>query len=319
MQAVPVSHKKMNVVLENINQVLVGKEEVAVLSLAALLSGSHVLLEDVPGVGKTMLVRAIAKSFDCDFQRIQFTPDLLPSDVTGVSIYNPKEMAFEFRPGPIFGNIVLADEINRASPKTQSAFLEAMEEDRVTVDGHTMELPNPFFVMATQNPIDYQGTYPLPEAQLDRFLFKLKMGYPSAEEELEMLERVSENHPIESMEVAMSQEELADMQTEVKKVFIDESVRIYIVELAAKTREDKRLDLGMSPRGSIALMNAAKALAYLQDRDYVLPDDVKYLAPYVMPHRLILNAEAKYAGLTGEDIIDSILKTTEIPIRKDFS
>lgn len=319
MQAVPVSHKKMNVVLENINQVIVGKEEVAVLSLAALLSGNHVLLEDVPGVGKTMLVRAIAKSFDCDFQRIQFTPDLLPSDVTGVSIYNPKEMAFEFRPGPIFGNIVLADEINRASPKTQSAFLEAMEEDRVTVDGHTMELPKPFFVMATQNPIDYQGTYPLPEAQLDRFLFKLKMGYPTAEEELEMLERVSENHPIESMEVAMSQEELADMQTEVKKVFIDESVRIYIVELAAKTREDKRLDLGMSPRGSIALMNAAKALAYLQDRDYVLPDDVKYLAPYVMPHRLILNAEAKYAGLTGEDIIDSILKTTEIPIRKDFS
>lgn len=319
MQAVPVSHKKMNVVLENINQVIVGKEEVAVLSLAALLSGNHVLLEDVPGVGKTMLVRAIAKSFDCDFQRIQFTPDLLPSDVTGVSIYNPKEMAFEFRPGPIFGNIVLADEINRASPKTQSAFLEAMEEDRVTVDGHTMELPKPFFVMATQNPIDYQGTYPLPEAQLDRFLFKLKMGYPTAEEELEMLERVSENHPIESMEVAMSQEELADMQTEVKKVFIDESVRIYIVELAAKTREDKRLDLGMSPRGSIALMNAAKALAYLQDRDYVLPDDVKYLAPYVMPHRLILNVEAKYAGLTGEDIIDSILKTTEIPIRKDFS
>lgn len=319
MQAVPVSHKKMNVVLENINQVIVGKEEVAVLSLAALLSGNHVLLEDVPGVGKTMLVRAIAKSFDCDFQRIQFTPDLLPSDVTGVSIYNPKEMAFEFRPGPIFGNIVLADEINRASPKTQSAFLEAMEEDRVTVDGHTMELPKPFFVMATQNPIDYQGTYPLPEAQLDRFLFKLKMGYPTAEEELEMLERVSENHPIEPMEVAMSQEELADMQTEVKKVFIDESVRIYIVELAAKTREDKRLDLGMSPRGSIALMNAAKALAYLQDRDYVLPDDVKYLAPYVMPHRLILNAEAKYAGLTGEDIIDSILKTTEIPIRKDFS
>lgn len=319
MQAVPVSHKKMNVVLENINQVIVGKEEVAVLSLAALLSGNHVLLEDVPGVGKTMLVRAIAKSFDCDFQRIQFTPDLLPSDVTGVSIYNPKEMAFEFRPGPIFGNIVLADEINRASPKTQSAFLEAMEEDRVTVDGHTMELPKPFFVMATQNPIDYQGTYPLPEAQLDRFLFKLKMGYPTAEEELEMLERVSENHPIEPMEVAMSQEELADMQTEVKKVFIDESVRIYIVELAAKTREDKRLDLGMSPRGSIALMNAAKALAYLQDRDYVLPDDVKYLAPYVMPHRLILNVEAKYAGLTGEDIIDSILKTTEIPIRKDFS
>lgn len=319
MQAVPVSHKKMNVVLENINQVIVGKEEVAVLSLAALLSGNHVLLEDVPGVGKTMLVRAIAKSFDCDFQRTQFTPDLLPSDVTGVSIYNPKEMAFEFRPGPIFGNIVLADEINRASPKTQSAFLEAMEEDRVTVDGHTMELPKPFFVMATQNPIDYQGTYPLPEAQLDRFLFKLKMGYPTAEEELEMLERVSENHPIEPMEVAMSQEELADMQTEVKKVFIDESVRIYIVELAAKTREDKRLDLGMSPRGSIALMNAAKALAYLQDRDYVLPDDVKYLAPYVMPHRLILNVEAKYAGLTGEDIIDSILKTTEIPIRKDFS
>src|SRR5699024_3172571 len=203
----------------NINKVIIGKEEVAVLSMTALLSEGHVLLEDVPGVGKTMLVRALAKSLDCEFKRIQFTPDLLPSDVTGVSIYNPKEMEFEFRPGPILGNILLADEINRASPKTQSAFLEAMEEHSVTVDGNTIRLPEPFFVMATQNPVDYQGTYPLPEAQLDRFLMKLKMGYPAMKDEVEMLDRSSESQPIENIEPVLSREELQEMQEEIKKVY----------------------------------------------------------------------------------------------------
>lgn len=318
MQTVSVYNKKINAVLENINKVMIGKEESVVLSLAALLSGGHVLLEDVPGVGKTMLVRAIAKSLAGDFRRIQFTPDLLPSDITGVSIYNPKEMEFEFRPGPILSNIILADEINRASPKTQSAFLEAMEEDSITVDGETITLPKPFFVMATQNPIDYQGTYPLPEAQLDRFLFKLKMGYPTEKEELDMLEQVSENHPIESVEACMTREELLAMQEKVKEVYVDENVRLYVVRLVAKTREDERLELGVSPRGSIALMKAAKALAYIQDRDFVLPDDVKYLAPHVLSHRVILHAEAKYAGMMSETVIHSIVKTTEIPIRKDF-
>lgn len=315
----PDYNKKIEKAIQNINKVIIGKEEVAVLSLTALLAGSHVLLEDVPGVGKTMLVRGIAKSFDCDFRRIQFTPDLLPSDITGVSIYNPKDMDFEFRPGPILGNIILADEINRTTPKTQSAFLEAMEEGSVTVDGNTIELNQPFFVMATQNPIDYEGTYPLPEAQLDRFLLKLKMGYPTPKDELEMLARTSNKHPIESIGAVVSQEQLTAMQDEVKEVYVDKNIQHYIVDLIAKTREDERLDLGVSPRGTLALMQACKAFAFIQNRGFVLPDDVKYLAPFVLTHRLLLNAESRYAGITSEDVIDSILKTTQIPIRKEFS
>jgi len=319
MQEMPDYNKKIEKAIQNINKVIIGKEEVAVLSLTALLAGSHVLLEDVPGVGKTMLVRGIAKSFDCDFRRIQFTPDLLPSDITGVSIYNPKDMDFEFRPGPILGNIILADEINRTTPKTQSAFLEAMEEGSVTVDGNTIELNQPFFVMATQNPIDYEGTYPLPEAQLDRFLLKLKMGYPTPKDELEMLARTSNKHPIESIGAVVSQEQLTAMQDEVKEVYVDKNIQHYIVDLIAKTREDERLDLGVSPRGTLALMQACKAFAFIQNRGFVLPDDVKYLAPFVLTHRLLLNAESRYAGITSEDVIDSILKTTQIPIRKEFS
>ncbi|WP_156291035.1 AAA family ATPase [Oceanobacillus salinisoli] len=318
MQDTTVYNEKIEKVLANINKVMIGKEDVATLSLVALLAEGHVLLEDVPGVGKTMLVRALAKSLDCDFRRIQFTPDLLPSDVTGISIYNPKELEFEFRAGPILGNIILADEINRTSPKTQSSLLEAMEEKNVTVDGQSIPLKKPFFVMATQNPIEYEGTYPLPEAQLDRFILKLKMGYPTFMEELEILERTSTNHPIEEIEAVMTRDELVAIQQEVREVYIDRNIQQYIINLVTKTREDFATYLGVSPRGAIALMKAAKAYAYIYERDYVLPDDVKLLAPYVMGHRIILTSEAKYEGMTSEDVIANIVKTTHIPIRKDF-
>ena len=312
-------NEKIYPVIENINRVMIGKEEVVTLSLVALLAKGHVLLEDVPGVGKTMLVKTLAKSLDCDFKRIQFTPDLLPSDVTGVSIYNPKEMEFEFRGGPILGNIILADEINRTSPKTQSALLEAMEEKSVSVDGKTILLNEPFFVMATQNPIEYEGTYPLPEAQLDRFILKLKMGYPSFAEEVELLEKTSMNHPIESIEAVMSREELIAVQEEVKNVYVDRTIQTYIVNVVNRTRTHQAIYLGVSPRGSIALMKAAKAYAYIHGRDYVIPDDVKYLAPFVLSHRLIITSEGKYNGETGESVIESILKTTHIPVRREFN
>ncbi|WP_100012547.1 AAA family ATPase [Lentibacillus sediminis] len=319
MQGVTVYNEKIEKVLSNINKVMIGKEEVATLSLVALLAQGHVLLEDVPGVGKTMLVRTLAKSLDCDFRRIQFTPDLLPSDVTGISIYNPKELEFEFRPGPILGNIILADEINRTSPKTQSSLLEGMEEKSVTVDGKTLPLSKPFFVMATQNPIEYEGTYPLPEAQLDRFIIKLKMGYPSFTDELEMLDRTSRNHPIDTIAAVMSRDELSNVQDEVKKVYIDKNVQHYIINLVSNTRANSSIYLGVSPRGSIALMQAAKAYAYVCGRDYVLPDDVKFLAPYVLSHRIILTSEARYDGLESEQVVASIVKNTHIPIRKDFN
>lgn len=313
-----VYNAKIEKVIENINKVMIGKEDVAVLSLVALLAEGHVLLEDVPGVGKTMLVRTLAKSLDCDFKRIQFTPDLLPSDVTGISIYNPKEMEFEFRGGPILGNIVLADEINRTSPKTQSALLEGMEEKSVTVDGKTIPLQRPFFVMATQNPIEYEGTYPLPEAQLDRFLLKLTMGYPSLREELEMLERTSKQHPIETISPVMTKEELVSIQEEVRNVYIESNVQQYIINLVRETRNYNAIFLGVSPRGSIALMKAAKAYAFIKGRDFVLPDDVKYLAPYVLTHRIILTSEAKYDGNTAKQIVETIVKQTFVPIRKEF-
>lgn len=318
MQEKTIYNERIGKVLTNINNVIVGKEEEAALSLIALLAQGHVLLEDVPGVGKTMLVRALAKSLDCDFKRIQFTPDLLPSDVTGVSIYNPKELEFEFRSGPILGNIVLADEINRTSPKTQSALLEGMEEKNVTVDGNTIPLKRPFFVMATQNPIEYEGTYPLPEAQLDRFILKLNMGYPTPEQELQMLDITSKNHPIESISAVMTREELISIQEEVQNIYIDPNVQQYIINLVQKTRYSKSIYLGVSPRGSIALMKAAKAYAFMHGRDYVLPDDVKYLAPYVLAHRIILNSEAKYGGLTSDRVIQSVVENTPIPIRKEF-
>lgn len=317
MQELVLHNKKINHILTNINKVIIGKDNVATLSLVALLAEGHVLLEDVPGVGKTMLVRALAKSLDCDFKRIQFTPDLLPSDITGVSIYNPKELEFEFRSGPVFGNIVLADEINRTSPKTQSSLLEGMEEKSVTVDGITMKLPEPFFVMATQNPIEYEGTYPLPEAQLDRFILKLKMGYPSMEDEVDMLDRVMENSPIDEISAVMSKEELMSIREDIKGVYVARNIQRYIIELVNRTRNHPAIYLGVSPRGSIALMKASKAYAYIQGRDYVLPDDVKYLAEYVLSHRIILTPEANYENIKNEDMIASIVQAVNVPIQRD--
>ncbi len=311
-----VMHKQVQAIIENIEKVMIGKREVAELSVIALLSGGHVLLEDVPGVGKTMMVKALAKSVSADFKRIQFTPDLLPSDVIGVSIYNPKTLQFEFRPGPIIGNIILADEINRTSPKTQSALLESMEEASVTIDGETLQIKKPFFVMATQNPIEYEGTYPLPEAQLDRFLLKIRMGYPSAQEEVEVLRRAANSEPIVHLAPVISLEELLDLQEEVRNVYIEDSVKSYIVQLARATRNVSEVYLGVSPRASIALMKASQAYAKMQDRDYVKPDDVQYLAPFVFGHRLILKPEARYEGVTAEDILDRIITKSVIPIKR---
>ncbi len=310
-------NSKLHDLFQNIEKVMIGKNEVTTLSIVALLAKGHVLLEDVPGVGKTMLVKALSKSVDSEFKRIQFTPDLLPSDVTGVSIYNPKEMQFEFRPGPILGNIVLADEINRTSPKTQSALLEGMEEGSITVDGMTVPLKNPFFVMATQNPIEYEGTYPLPEAQLDRFLLKLSMGYPTAQEEMQMLNNVSRSHPIQTLEAVMSQEELIDCQQQVDEVYVDQNIQRYIINIVTETRNHASSYLGVSPRGSIALMKAAKAYAFIHDRDYVLPDDVKYLAPFVLAHRIILTSEARFEGVTASGLIEELMEKISIPVRRE--
>ncbi|SDI40290.1 AAA family ATPase [Alteribacillus bidgolensis] len=306
----------LQTVIENIERVVVGKREEIELSLTALLAKGHVLLEDVPGVGKTMMVRAIARSIGAEFNRIQFTPDLLPSDVTGVSIYNQKTLAFEFREGPIMGNVVLADEINRTSPKTQAALLEALEEKSVTIDGTTRPLQDPFFVMATQNPIEYGGTYPLPEAQLDRFLLKLKMGYPSYEEELEVLNRVAEKHPIEDLTEVLSLEEVLAMHKEVTQVYVDASIKHYIIAIINETRTHRDIHLGVSPRGSIALMKTAQAYAFLQGREYVIPDDVKYLSPFVLSHRLILRPDLQMVEKSGEDVIGEVLNTLRVPLSK---
>lgn len=313
------SQLKINSIIDNMSKVIIGKKEVAQLSVAALLAGGHILLEDVPGVGKTMLVRALAKSTGANFRRIQFTPDLLPSDVVGVSIYNPKEMAFEFRPGPIMGNIVLADEINRTSPKTQSALLEGMEESSVTVDGETLSIPKPFFVMATQNPIEHEGTYPLPEAQLDRFIMKLKMGYPSPSEEVEVLNRLEHSIPIDDLETVITLEELLDLQKEVKQVHVSDVLKAYIVELASRTRHDPYVYLGASPRASIALMRISQSYALMQGRDYVTPDDIQYLAPFVFAHRIILKPEARYEGVVTHDIVKEMIKRTPVPVERNVA
>jgi MoxR-like ATPase len=294
--------------------VIVGKDSVIELVLVALLSDGHILLEDVPGTGKTMLAKSIARSIGCDFKRIQFTPDLIPSDVTGINIYNQARGAFEFRPGPVIAQIVLADEINRATPRTQSALLEAMEERQVTVDGETMRLPSPFLVLATQNPIELEGTFPLPEAQLDRFLVRLKIGYPSEEEEDAMVARFEDENPLEALEPVLGAEDLRGLSVAATRVFCEPIVRRYIVRLITASREHPGLDLGASPRATLALFRAARALALVRGRAYVLPDDAKTLAPVVLPHRLILSSQTRLRGKDAAAIVDEVLASVPAPV-----
>lgn len=310
------SSHKIEQIIEQVEQVIVGKRRVIELSLTALFAGGHVLIEDVPGVGKTMLVRALAKSLDTTFQRIQFTPDLLPSDVTGVSVFNPDSHKFEFRPGPIMGNIILADEINRTAPRTQAALLEGMAENSVTVDGTTYPLAEPFFVMATQNPIEYEGTYALPEAQLDRFLFKITMGYPTKAEEVELLDGERSSVVLSSVQTVIHSDELVELKKMSQKVTLSDELKSYIVELSQATRQHQTITLGASPRATIALMKAAKSFAFVSGRNFVTPDDIKYLAPFVFGHRLILTANALYNGIKPEQVIHDILSDLAVPIEK---
>ncbi|HHH40681.1 MAG TPA: MoxR family ATPase [Chloroflexi bacterium] len=282
--------------------------------LVALLCEGHVLIEDVPGVGKTMLARAIAASLGLSFKRLQCTPDLLPNDITGVSVFNQKTREFEFRPGPAFVHVLLADEITRATPRTQSALLEAMGERQVTVDGVTYPLPRPFIVLATQNPIEYEGTFPLPEAQLDRFLLRLSLGYPDADEERRILRRLQREHPIESLGQVVEGERLPDLARRVWEVHVDETVEAYVVRLVQATREHPDLALGASPRGSLALFKTAQALAALRGRDYVLPDDVKRMAPLTLTHRLLLKPESSLRGRTAGQVVREVLESVPLPL-----
>ena len=299
--------------LRNVQQVIVGKDQEIRLTLLALLCEGHLLIEDVPGVGKTMLARAIARSVGCSFRRIQFTPDMLPSDVTGVSIFNQKSMEFEFRPGPIMAQIVLTDEINRATPKTQSALLEAMEERQVTVDGVTYPMARPFMVLATQNPIEYEGTFPLPEAQVDRFLMRIHLGYPGKPQEIDMLSRHSDHHPIQDLEQVIALEELVEAQRALRQVYVDDLVKAYIVDIVTTTRDHPDVYLGASPRGSLALFMASRALAAMEGKDYVVPDHVKALAESTLAHRLIISPSARIKNVTTRQVIDDALKHTPVP------
>ncbi|MDO8603362.1 MAG: MoxR family ATPase [Candidatus Omnitrophota bacterium] len=301
--------------INNISKVIVGKREVIELVVVGLISNGHVLLEDVPGLGKTMLSRTLAKSIAGKFKRIQFTPDLLPSDVTGVSIYNQKTNEFEFNEGPIFANIVLADEINRTTPRTQSALLEAMQEFRVTMDGVVRELPSPFFVIATENPIEFHGTYPLPESQVDRFLMQLAVGYPSNQEEASILTRNLKESPIETLQSVVSIADIIEVQKAIMEVHIDQKIADYIVQIVSASRNmPGDIKLGASPRASLALMRTSRALAFLDKRDYVIPDDVKNLAYAVLKHRLILQPRSIVRGLTSKDTVNHILKKVPVPV-----
>ena len=302
-----------NRIVENVEKVIVGKRSSVQLTVLGLLCQGHILIEDVPGVGKTVLAKSLSKSVGCKFQRIQFTPDMLPSDVTGVSVFNQKNREFEFRPGPIHAQIVLVDEINRATPKTQSALLEAMEEKQVTVDGTTYPLEAPFMVLATQNPIEYEGTFPLPEAQLDRFLLRIRLGYPSKEHELDILDRQQFKHPIESIKQVVSVEELLTVQTAVKEIYIDNLVKEYIVEVVRRTREHADVYLGSSSRGALALYRLSQARAAMFGRDYVLPDDVKALAGAALGHRIIVGPAARIKDIEPDSIVQDILDRVPVP------
>ena len=300
-------------IITNVEQVIVGKRPQLILSLVSWLCEGHILLEDVPGVAKTILARALAKSVGCRFKRVQCTPDLLPTDVTGASIFNPKTTEFEFRPGPIFGQLVLADEINRATPRTQAALLEAMAEAKVTVDGHSHALTPPFLVIATQNPVDHEGTFPLPEAQLDRFLMKFQLGYPSMEEELRMLSMLQHQHPLDSIGEVVSADEIIACQHAVRTVHMDDKVRQYIMEIIHATRDHEDLTLGASPRGSIALFRGSQAMAALRGRDYVLPDDVKFIVAPILAHRLILSPESRLRKITAEQVVQDVVSEIAVP------
>jgi MoxR-like ATPase len=301
-------------VINNVEKVIVGKRPAIELVLIALLCEGHVLIEDAPGTGKTMLARAVAITTGLEFKRLQCTPDLLPNDVTGVSIFNQKTREFEFRPGPVFSNLLLADEINRATPRTQSALLEAMGEGQVTVDGVTYPLARPFLLLATQNPIEFEGTFPLPEAQMDRFLLKISLGYPDQTSEDTMMRLQQLSHPIDSLKRAVDGVSLQELQRQVRQVNVVESVRHYILSLVNSTREHPALSLGASPRGSLALYHTAQALAALHGRDYVIPDDVKHMAVACLAHRMMMNPENALSGETAEELVDELLKKVEVPL-----
>ena len=301
-------------VIANLQRVMHAPDETLQFSVLCLLAEGHLIIEDFPGVGKTSLAKALARSVDCAFSRLQFTPDLLPSDVTGVNVFNQRSNEFEFRAGPVFANILLVDEINRASPKTQSALLECMQERQVTIDGVSYQLPPPFMVMATQNPIEYEGTYPLPEAELDRFTMRIAIGYPPLPDEAQMLSEQATDTPIDRLECVASAQEVLDGIEDAKRVFVEESLNRYIVALLRQTRSDNRLYLGASPRAGIALLRVAKARALVSGRDYVEPDDIKAVAPTVLAHRLILAPEARSSGLDAENLVRSILERTPVPV-----
>ena len=300
-------------VVNNVKKVIIGKHEEIRLTLVGLLCRGHLLIEDVPGVGKTMLARSIAKSIGCTFRRIQFTPDMLPSDVTGVSVFNQKTREFEFRPGPVMAQIVLTDEINRATPKTQSALLEAMQEHQVTVDGVTYPIPEPFLVLATQNPIEYEGTFPLPEAQLDRFMMRISLGYPNPEDEIAILDSQQYVHPVETLEQVIDAQELLDAQEKVKEVYVDPLVKEYIVALVNATRDHPDIYLGASPRGSLALYKTSRARAAILGRDYVIPDDIKALSMTTLAHRLIVSPSARIKEVDPKSVVEETLKSVPVP------
>jgi MoxR-like ATPase len=309
--------KKIDCLIETIQTVIKGKTEVIKHALVALFAGGHLLVEDVPGVGKTTLAHSLALVVNCRFHRIQFTSDLLPSDIIGVSIYNQSRQEFEFKPGPIFANVILADEINRTTPKTQSALLEAMSEGQVTVDNQTFVLPKPFIVLATQNPIEHHGTYPLPESQLDRFLMRIRIGYPSLEAEKDIFQSQSQSNPLEQLPAVLSAEDIVHTQEVVKRVSTDEAIVDYALQIVDKTRHSEFLSLGVSPRGSLALLRAAQALAYIEGRGYCLPDDVKQMAPLVLLHRLVVNnrfASTLKQNEEAEMILRDILNSVEVPL-----